>query len=217
LLLENAATSAEAAVTLGSLTHIAVDLAFHPFIEQEVMATADGAVDLNRLHKRIEDGLDYSVHMHLLGHPGIGTAYVSKMLDICPRSAFERLFGAAAIEVHGTAPSPRKIRAWLASLRLFGRAHRFAGLPWVHIAAAPDPARDETAVALANQAMDTAATYLETGAAFLEKTIDDAEFADRVPSRNLINGLDAEGPRSPGISELTSTFHVYQWKKHRSE
>ncbi len=198
ILLENADSPSAKAYALGALTHLAVDLTYHPFIEARIMMTADGAQDLNRMHKIIEDELDIVAHSKVLGHSAIGTDYAAAMLDLAPSFSYTALFSVAATAIHGVSPSRESFERWRKSLRLFGRLHRSGKFPWVRVKHRGSRALRQAGESLAEQAIERTVQYLEAGMAFLEKSIDGTQFADRVPNRNLINGKEAEGERSPG-------------------
>ena len=206
ILLQNAHTADRRAFALGVLTHLAVDLIYHPWIESRTMAIADGSSDLNRLHKQIEDDLDRVASMKLLGHTGIGTPYAASRLRIEPTFAYVPFFAIASGRIHGATPSFSQFERWRTSLRRFGRLHQSPRFPWIQLKSSLPHETIDRGEQLAESAIKQTVLYLEAGMAFLEKLIDVKQFADRVPSRNLINGHKAEGARPPrgGESQLLS-------------
>jgi hypothetical protein len=195
VLLDEAKSEADRVFALGSLTHLATDLVFHPVVEQRVLDTADGTRDLGRLHKCIEDALDILAHEHLVGHAGIGRPYAWRLLSLNPKSRWTEMFQIASKRLHGVSPTRRRLHRWLRALRMFGYLHCSSGFPWVATGSAPDDWTRRTARELTDAAVRLSTDYLQLGTEYLEKRIDAARFVDRVPNRNLVTGKEAEQPR----------------------
>ncbi|MCK9461185.1 MAG: zinc dependent phospholipase C family protein [Proteobacteria bacterium] len=195
-LLETAKSPAERAVALGALTHHAVDLAFHPEIERRVRDSGGGG-DLDGLHKRIEDDIDLHCHYDLLGTSGIGTGYARRALLLEPESDWTGLARAAMLRIHGEAPAAAQLSAWRSRLALFGLASSRPGIPWVRTLPADDPDLLERSIALADEAIATAAAYIACGARVLSGSTDRGGFFAVVKDVSILDGGAAE-PAVPG-------------------
>jgi len=190
-LVTEARDGAARAMALGALTHLAIDTLFHREIEGRVMRIADGTRGLNALHKRVEDQMDLHVHRHLLGHPGVGTPYARKMLDLRPAASWRERFSKAILAIHGSAPSGATLSRWLRGLTLFGITQSYKNVPWIDDVPEDDPVLKRRAVELAEQAVERSREYLRIGLANMEQTNDGTAPLTAIEENNLINGGEA--------------------------
>jgi len=195
-LLDRAQDGAGRALALGFLTHIAVDLVFHTEISRLVMSRADGSKSLDSEHKLIEDQIDLHIHYDLLGHPGIGTPYARRMLNLHPESSWAPSVAAAIAKVHGNAPSTAKLERWQRELALFGFACSTSRVPWVKTLPNDDFGLQKTAIRLADESVHLAANYIGVGVAYLNGEIDRGAFLSAIPDRSLLDGGPAAPPRN---------------------
>lgn len=193
-LLEAARTEAERAVGLGCLTHLAVDLVFHPEIDRRVRETPGGAADPDGTHKRIENEIDLHCHYDLLGTSGVGTGYARSALALSPASDWTALARRAISGIHGEAPSAEALASWRAELALFGVASSLGATPWTRTLPADDPELLERSIALADEAIARSARYLAAGHSYAEGRIDRAGFFALVADRSALDGGPAEPP-----------------------
>ena len=191
-LLDRAKTPGRRAVALGALTHQAVDLVFHPEIVKQVLAGADGSTDLDTVHKRIEDQMDLHCHYHLKSHSGLGTPYCRRSLRLCPTVGWEDMVSDAFFEIHGSAPTARKLRSWLRNLALFGAGSSTSLVPWVKTLPADDPRLLELSVELANRAISLCVKYIQAGIAYMNGEIDSKVFMKKVPDLSMLDGTPAK-------------------------
>jgi hypothetical protein len=195
---DKAKDGASRSLSLGLLTHLAVDLVFHEEIDQRVMAHADGTVSLDTEHKRVEDQMDLHVFCHLLGHSGIGTPYAREKLALAPGANWTSQFSEAVTEIHGISPSKKVLEQWLRGLRLYGYACSSKRAPWVTALPDHNPELQKTSIQLANRALSLASQYIEAGAKYSTGTIDGAAFTRTVSNRSLISGGKPDPVRPKG-------------------
>ena len=171
-LLRAAETPSERATAMGALTHAAVDMVFHPEIEERVAQTEAGRARPNRMHHMIETQMDLYLHHRIIGGPGIGSPYTAQVLNLRPDSRWIDHFLEAVRFVHGESPSRRRARSWLRGIHRFRLLH-CRPAAWVSTEVEPDADRDRTAVRLLECSLEQASQYLELGweAAHLESSL----------------------------------------------
>ncbi len=195
-ILDRAADGPGRALALGFLTHIGVDLVFHTEISRLVMSRADGSKSLDNEHKLIEDQIDLHIHYDILEHPGIGTPYTRRMLNLHPDASWAPSVAAAIAEVHGNAPSSAKLERWQRELAFFGFSSSTSRAPWVKTLPNDDPGLQKTAIRLSAESIRLAADYIEVGVACLNGEIDRDAFLSAIPDRSLLDGGPAAPPRN---------------------
>ena len=161
-LLRAAETPSERATALGALTHAAVDMVFHPEIEERVTRTEAGRARPNRMHHMIETQMDLYLHHRIIGGPGIGSPYTAQALNLRPDSSWIDHFLGAVCFVHGESPSGRRARSWLRGIHRFRLLH-CRPAAWVSTAVEPDAERDASTNRLLERSLAQAAQYLELG------------------------------------------------------
>ncbi|MCP4674835.1 MAG: zinc dependent phospholipase C family protein [Deltaproteobacteria bacterium] len=194
-LLDRALDGPGRALAVGFLTHIAVDLVFHTEISRLVMTRADGSKSLDSEHKLIEDQIDLHIHYDFLEHPGIGTPYTRRMLNLRPATSWAPNVAAAIAEVHGNAPGTSKLERWQGELALFGVSCSTKRVPWVKTLPKDDPDLQDTSLRLADESVRLAAEYIEIGVAYLNGEVKKDAFISAIPDRSLLDGGPAAPPR----------------------
>lgn len=187
-MLDTANTPEEVAFALGSLTHQAADLAFHPHIQQAVRTRTSDRARFDSVHKQIEDRIDSLSHRHLLGHNGIGRPYAGRTMSLIVSSTWTRLAVDALKSVHGASPSASRLRRWLMNARLFGAAISAPFSPWVSTDRDPESGEFEVAVDLTERALDDCREYLLAGCRYLDGDIDGTELSRVVVNRSMLDG-----------------------------
>lgn len=183
-------------IGLGALTHFALDAVFHPEIHRLVTQSADGSMDLNSLHKHIEDDMDLHVFESFLGHTGVGTGYAAQKLVMRPSEGWPEGVAEAISSVHKSAPSGAQLRRWLLQLGMYGLLSASPRFPWVRTTpAARDLVDRDRAVALGNEAVAFAASCVSHGGALVQGRIDRGDFFGAVLDRSLLDGGPALPPR----------------------
>lgn len=190
-LLDRAEGAPGRALALGFLTHMAVDVVFHPEILTLVNNQADGSASLAAEHKRIEDQMDLHVLYHFLDHSGLGTAWARRMLALKPDPSWSRHAVAAITDVHGNAPDERSLKGWIKKLAWFGLLSSTGKVPWVTTIPEDDPELRETSTKLANESIRLSCKYMATGLSYLQGRLDRAGFSSSIPDLSMSNGRPA--------------------------
>jgi hypothetical protein len=202
VLLDQAEDPPSRALSLGLLTHLAVDLVFHREIHRRTMLLADGSVSLDTEHKQLEDQMDLHAHYHLLQHPGIGTPYARRKLALRPHPTWSSHAHRAILRVHGNAPGEKRLEKWAKSLKLFGLISSNPVVPWVDTLPNDDPELLDATVRLTEEAVRLSAEYMQTGLSYLDGRITGDGFKEIIPDCSLLDGGPAEPPRQPHHSPL---------------
>ncbi len=196
-MLDNADEPPSRALGLGLLTHLAVDMVFHREIHRRITAINDGSVSPDTAHKRLEDQIDLHVHYHLLQHPGMGTPYARRKLNLKPANSWSSQAERAILHTHGSTPGKTRLKKWVKSLKLFGFVSSTGMAPWVTTLPEDNPELLATSVRLTDEAVRLSAEYIQTGLAYMNGDLAGDRFAELIPNCSLLDGGPAEPPHTP--------------------
>ena len=196
----------------GYLCHHAVDIVFHPAIN-------DGVRTLRRahdrpaavLHQEIEDWQSRQYHAQQLGHRLWGSNYPAQItsalcggpwpLVFAPRAAFGALTD-AALQTHGRSPSRTRLAHWLRGVSLYGKlmSSRLADRPSQSDAVLADSVQ-RTPDQLCESAIELTLVYWRQLRRILDqKTLTSAALRDFAA---LVRDVDLDlGPLAPPQSSL---------------
>lgn len=181
---QRADSSARFALAAGMVTHFALDVVFHPYIERRV--AEEGLV-----HGPLENEIGLHCHYDLVGHSGVGNDYCRDTMSLRPSSGWGEFYTGLLQSVHGVPAEPDLVAYFdrcLRGVRLFGALHGVSFVPWVKVLADDDPSLANASLEMLDQSLDDAVRYVNQAFDAYRGGITAEEWEAVLPRRRLSDG-----------------------------